>query len=519
MAAAPSSARAPGVALLPADVTPIWLEGIVTSDFESDTLPILFVDDEIYSDYYDTMCVRNPQLAPAIRHLQQVNSTARQKWKQENNEEECLTALWQCVQLRRYIFNEGDFQHTAAMSHFLMTLLRFATMLLYENASTSRKSREEALSRCLQLFKKAQEVEKMLPRKPSTHRALFQALVHNNFANYFYRRRRPMAAAQEALGALRSVQKSCHSPYLHYFSLRAAVAELLGGRFDEAVELLQQCFTVMPSSSSGEGNMGSSGSVYPPVRYAVELLDDTVPIHSACEVMAYHNMAVAQIGKHKHHRAMIWCNQAFQAMSAMQEVSGEGAAGESRWMSCVVLTRNFCKKMILAHRVEKLRISSSDALPPEVEELAQGLEEVTERAEMRELLTKLDEKVQECAVQQVVRVLQEGRLRRESPKRRQSAPKLSAVRRLPPPRPSRQAGLTKMSLLLNTSVAAIVEDLQNPPPVPPCLVGAYANSPKRLRSPKSPVPGRRSRLTEASSSSSPPPGSPTAAAKAPTSTQ
>ena len=64
---------------LPDEVKPIWVEGVVTSEYERDTLPLFFSPDNVFEEYYDRLCEKNPLLAPAIKQVQVRNVQAREQ--------------------------------------------------------------------------------------------------------------------------------------------------------------------------------------------------------------------------------------------------------------------------------------------------------------------------------------------------------------------------------------------------------------------------------------------------------
>ena len=131
--------------------------------------------------------------------------------------QECLASLSQCIHLRRCIFEEDDFQYTGAVNHFLLSILNFASFFLRESATSDPKTKEIMLLRAFDLFKKSQDTLNSVSH--IGQRAFFKAMISNNFANYFHRRKKEKAASQCALAAMKAFVRSRVSVYGFYFQV------------------------------------------------------------------------------------------------------------------------------------------------------------------------------------------------------------------------------------------------------------------------------------------------------------
>ena len=125
-----------GVDALPEKLAAIWLEAPVTSEFELDTLPLLFSSEDEFDAYYDDLLVEHEgELGAAIKEIKSRNADAREeclagRWS------ECLEGLESALSLRRIAFPPGHESHykdcTLAEYHLLMSLITFGTWFLKE---------------------------------------------------------------------------------------------------------------------------------------------------------------------------------------------------------------------------------------------------------------------------------------------------------------------------------------------------------------------------------------------------
>jgi len=332
---------------LPDEVKPIWVEGVLTSEYERDTLPLLFSTNEVFQEYYDALCEKNPPLAAAIKQVQLRNLQAREQ-RAAGYWQECLASLSQCIHLRRCIFEDDHFQYTGAVNHFLLSVLNFASFFLRESANDP-KTKEVMLIRAFDLFKKSQDSLNSVSH--IGHRAFFKAMISNNFANYFHRRRKEKAASQCTLDAMKAFSRSRVSAYAFYFQLSAATSYVSSGRFDDAIRKLQSALGLIEQSLDGSNedeyydpyDKGGPGPA-PPIRFTVQMLFSDMPIMAACELACCHNMAAAYAGLHKYDQVAQWCGRAMQVAQANEAF----LKASHPWIRAIKRTQAFCAKMAFA---------------------------------------------------------------------------------------------------------------------------------------------------------------------------
>ena len=221
---------------LPEGVRPIWLEGVLNSEYERDTLPLLFSSDDVFNEYYDVLTTKNETFRQPLDLIKARNKRAREQ-RSGGYWQECLDTLAQCLHLRRCVFSDDDFQYTAAVKHHVLTTLNFATFFLKESRTVASKAnREGILAKAFQLFKQAEEAAKLveLPH----HSAFFRAAVATNLSNYFFRRNKVKAACQQSVNALKHWGR-CKVTYASsFFIARDAVTLCFCERWEEAAKAL-----------------------------------------------------------------------------------------------------------------------------------------------------------------------------------------------------------------------------------------------------------------------------------------
>eukprot|EP00906_Rhabdomonas_costata_P027519 RCo039069 len=166
--------------------SPIWLEGVISGDFELDTLPLIFSRQADYDMYYEALVTKHPKWGRDLQKIRKTNLQARAQ-KAEGDSLGCLDTLLQCLHDRRAVFDDGDYQFYAALVHYLLTIVYFASMGLAAGR----------LNEALELFTRAHreitEFEYLL-RKSDYH--LLLCIQSNNMANYWFRKGKINAASQ-----------------------------------------------------------------------------------------------------------------------------------------------------------------------------------------------------------------------------------------------------------------------------------------------------------------------------------
>ena len=211
----------------------LWLDGVMSSDYELDTLPLLFAGSADFELYYDTLLTKHPSKQKNLNKIKKFNLGAR-ACREENNAKACLQALSKCVHLRRGAFNDGNYQFYAALVHYLLTILYFAASRLANGDGAEAydlfvlaRSEMRAHSSCLR----------------TSDRNLLGCMLNNNWANYWFRRGKANAASQCCCRAYQLWMRATDlsvlvlaflSPYL---IARFASALVLAKKYDEAVKV------------------------------------------------------------------------------------------------------------------------------------------------------------------------------------------------------------------------------------------------------------------------------------------
>jgi hypothetical protein len=253
---------------LPPEVRPLWIEAAFTAEYERDTLPLLFASERIFSEYYDALGQKNRSLSSAIEQIRQENAAAR-SYRVEGMWRESIEALMRCVELRRAVFDSQDFQYVASLRHCILSMLNFASYFMKEAGSDSESS---MLSRAFELLKRAEEASARFT--DNVDKLFFRALVENNFALYFMKRKLLKAAAQRLqLGAKAwlsvvpqkegnnnnnnkqqqnqdrkggNSNDSSSNTVGFYFAVQRGVGECSCSRFESGLELFKRAVAIAP---------------------------------------------------------------------------------------------------------------------------------------------------------------------------------------------------------------------------------------------------------------------------------
>ena len=186
---------------LPREVRPVWLEGVMTAQFELDTLPLLFSPDGQYIEYYEALIRKNSHINGPLSEVKKLNDEARTR-REEGLWQECIQLLWKCLEMRKVLFESRDFQVTGAQKHYIMTLVNFATFFLKEGGSGHSAADEAMYYRSFGIFKQAEDATNTIEDR--VDRTFLKAVVANNFATYYARRKKQKAAAQKISTAVKA---------------------------------------------------------------------------------------------------------------------------------------------------------------------------------------------------------------------------------------------------------------------------------------------------------------------------
>eukprot|EP00756_Hemistasia_phaeocysticola_P065650 Hpha_TRINITY_DN8701_c0_g1::TRINITY_DN8701_c0_g1_i1::g.45358::m.45358 len=359
---------------LPEGLNPIWLEGIVTQEYERDTLPLLFASDEVFYEYYDALVREDPDNEAAIERIRATNRQARQE-RAEGFWQECLANLARCVHLRRVCYDDNDYQYTAAQLHHVLSIYSFASFFLSEAKSAQPNLRQGLLARAFELFTKAGETAADVQN--AHHRRFLRAVVANNLANYFHLRGKHKAAAQQVAKA-RQLWGSARVPRgKAYFVVREHSALCYNESWDDAVKGLKGCVSSMPAPNENgdergqkpKGTEEDSGNA--PVRFEIQVAANPMPMADAVQIVAAHNLSVSCVGQRKYKEAAEWCQRAMDAASR----SVAHLAGSHPWVKAIKSCQTLCAKMSFTQHFTKYKMRPLDMHVPEFVKMQRIIQE------------------------------------------------------------------------------------------------------------------------------------------------
>eukprot|EP01062_Namystynia_karyoxenos_P069543 TRINITY_DN65021_c0_g1_i1.p1 TRINITY_DN65021_c0_g1~~TRINITY_DN65021_c0_g1_i1.p1 ORF type:complete len:573 (+),score=148.62 TRINITY_DN65021_c0_g1_i1:90-1808(+) len=362
---------------LPSGIHPIWLEGAVTQEYERDTLPLLFAPEEQFKEYYEALTRQYPAHTAKLEQIRQRNRQARSQ-RAEGFWQECLHSLMHCVQQRRIIFDDNEFQYTAAQIHFVLSIYSFASFYLTESRNADPELRAGLQARAFDLFKRADLAARDVEQPQ--HRRYLLAVVSNNLANYFYRRRKMKAAAQQVQLSVKHWRLARVPRNTSYFRAREASALCFAERWaDAARELNSWAASVQfPSADEGEEPAPAEKEAPPeedygaaPVRFQVQLVGNPMPIADACQIVVSHNLAVAYIGLRRYKEAAEWCQKAMDACSA---AAAHLSAGHL-WVRAVKSCQTLCQKTSFSQHYTRFKMKPQDTHVPEFQKMQRIINE------------------------------------------------------------------------------------------------------------------------------------------------
>lgn len=238
-----------------------WVEGTLVTNFEADTLPLLFARDEDFLGYSAAMALTHSRKARLLSHVQAKTQEARDAF---NSGEfgGAIAFLADAVELRKTIFAQDDYQILAAEVHLIWSSVHLATNLLHsgriEESHDMFVVAHERLSTGIFHRTKSSTVaphfrptSRMKTPSLINHRhslrvvkARIELVLHNNWANYWAQEQRWNMVALHCLRAVRAAES---------LGVRSQVGEpdvvpLLGSAC--SIPLQISCFFVARSSAA-----------------------------------------------------------------------------------------------------------------------------------------------------------------------------------------------------------------------------------------------------------------------------
>eukprot|EP00760_Papus_ankaliazontas_P009700 PhM_4_TR14120/c0_g1_i1/m.22584 len=252
----------------------LWLDVVVTSEFERDTLPLLFSGDRLFDDYYVALQHKHTAIAPMLREIYDRNLMAREQ-RSQGYWQECLTSLHHCVHLRKSLFPETDFQYIASVRHYISACITVGSFFLRECselkveaavesvAGTEKKKSDEdvrgMLSRAFTIFSRAEQALPLLTS--AAERDFFTMILTHNFANYYMRRKKYNAAGQYVYRSLTAQTRAGSKLASHVllFEVRKASADAYNGRHQLAATRLLDIISRLPRPHNNVNNRAQDG--------------------------------------------------------------------------------------------------------------------------------------------------------------------------------------------------------------------------------------------------------------------
>ncbi|KAJ9443581.1 hypothetical protein DIPPA_04580 [Diplonema papillatum] len=158
-----------------ADARPLWMEGVISVDFEVETLPLLYASKRDFDVYYETLSEKHTRKRSEFADMKRLCVAARDH-RDKGEAVKALELLSLSLDVRKAVFQPGDYQLVAAQHHLCFAAVHLASYaLVKQEASVS-----------YELFAVAkQSIEQHLPL---SERPLFLLILFNNWANYWNRR-------------------------------------------------------------------------------------------------------------------------------------------------------------------------------------------------------------------------------------------------------------------------------------------------------------------------------------------
>eukprot|EP01063_Lacrimia_lanifica_P012601 TRINITY_DN19255_c0_g1_i1.p1 TRINITY_DN19255_c0_g1~~TRINITY_DN19255_c0_g1_i1.p1 ORF type:complete len:1046 (+),score=355.86 TRINITY_DN19255_c0_g1_i1:110-3247(+) len=176
-------------------VQPLWLEGIVTTDYERDTLPLIFASDHDFNVYYHALGAKNPRKKFELTRMKDLSARAR-ALRAAGRLPEALACMQGSLAARKEVFHHEDYQVVSAQLHLCLTAVHFASHAFVR----------QDFPACYELFKAAQKTT--TAELTPAERPFIEMILYSNWVGYWYRRGRPSLAARASRSAVANLHKA-----------------------------------------------------------------------------------------------------------------------------------------------------------------------------------------------------------------------------------------------------------------------------------------------------------------------
>eukprot|EP01012_Entosiphon_sulcatum_P026232 TRINITY_DN3163_c0_g1_i1.p1 TRINITY_DN3163_c0_g1~~TRINITY_DN3163_c0_g1_i1.p1 ORF type:complete len:544 (+),score=60.54 TRINITY_DN3163_c0_g1_i1:25-1632(+) len=354
---------------LPEGLSPLLIDGLITSQYEEETLPLLFAEDGVFDQYYCALIEKNEALAPALQHIRTKNLEAREH-RAAGRWQECLDMLMHCVYLRRCVYEDSEFQFVAALTHFVLSTVTYGNFFLGESIIEAvLTTKDTHFGKAFELFQRAKEAVEKVPLKQQ--QMLLRAIVMHNIGTLYFRRGKKKAAAQAMHDSFRAWAKSKAQNYNYYFLLCEGTACLFSSRFPEALQMLQAAAENLPLPTTRGETEDENGHPIPQrpaetkspaptsaqaIPYQPQLLSIALPLVPACSIATYANAALASLTSHHYQEAATWCTRALDMAAAHRTMLG----AHHPWIKLLRKLQDHCSKQAFSATYTRYKMRPSE---------------------------------------------------------------------------------------------------------------------------------------------------------------
>jgi tetratricopeptide (TPR) repeat protein len=239
---------------------------------------------------------------------------------------------------------------------YLVQMLNYSTEL----------SIKGSLNKAFEILRSAEEMVKNV--KDSRMRTFIRAILANNLANFYYRRKKYNATARYAKEAFKMWKSLGTLDHSLYFMLKYGTAACLSGKYQESSDLFSTALLLLKEQSNLAGK-GTKAPLTATFKLPLSFTMNQEEFVTSVNIIAEHNAAVSLCATRKYSQAMKICDTCLEGANEVFDVAHP-------WLKQILRTHEYASKQSQAPSLDSFKIKSDEIVHKEIQTMNRQVKEM-----------------------------------------------------------------------------------------------------------------------------------------------